>query len=207
MRARALVAIPASRRLLASADPGEPAPAAASRLVQTPVGAIWLPAESERTKHLDPITCVHEAGHAVAARVLRIPHGAVNVIGGVDEDGTGWHGRINGTSSTGPAPRHEDELLYFLAGPVAEAKCRAVPIAERLHGRDARRVKDLAVLATATVAEAELLIPYAKERARTMIWSHWYAVQALAQALVSSDGDLSYREVARVLREAGLRRT
>lgn len=192
-------------RLASAAPPPRPAPHAGWKLYETPLGTIWAPPEDAPAPpswH----TCLHEAGHCVMARVLGRPHGAVDVRGGVDPDGQAWSGRVSGSSL--PAPwSAEQELLYTLGGPAAESLARDAPIAAYLAGRDAADTARLASAIAPTDREREFLVAYLCEKARRLVSEAWGGVLALAEALAASDGGvLTYRQCARVLREAGVRR-
>ena len=154
-------------------------------------------------------TAYHEAGHAVAAHFLKIPITKVTIE--PDDDSLGHVRRKNlprpvyealrsGGLTLHMIDKIERNIIMPLAGGAAERRHRG---RSNYVGswQDRDRVVDFVDRLSASGEEASAYYRLQLVRARGLIESKWYAVEAVAQALLAAT-TLTGEDVKRIVHEA-----
>ena len=153
----------------------------------------------------------HEAGHAVAAFLMRrrfkkvtiIPEG--NALGSLA--GCGWRSKLNPEYDDGARLRHriEADIIVSLAGPVAEAK-----LTSRFNHigacQDYHDAVGCALYVTDSKNETEAYINWLLERTKNILsFIRWDAVKELADELIKQR-EIGYTIARKIIRKGFDRR-
>ena len=148
----------------------------------------------------------HEAGHAVAHYVLRVPYECVEfqllgarswgVVRAVN-DRRLWDGPVSRRYAYA-------RVTTVLTGPAAAARYRPSSAAARLSAADGQIIRNLLdrVQPPALGADRLLLIDMLHRRAEGIVADWWPAIEAVADALVASPGRLDAAEIRSIIAEA-----
>lgn len=154
----------------------------------------------------------HEAGHAVAHHVLRVPYEYVYLGVGDHEEsrsrrawGVVW-GADDRRLWDGPVSRRYAyaRVTTVLTGPAAAARYRPAAAAARLSAADGQIIRNLLdrVQPPALCADRLLLIDMLHRRAEGIVADWWPAIEAVVEALVASPGRMDAAEIRSVIAEA-----
>lgn len=158
-------------------------------------------------------TAYHEAGHAVAAYVLRRRFSKVTIVEHEDSVGSMtlppsyWSGfNPDVDQSRGSRARIEKEIMVLLAGEIAvDIHTGREDWGEVVTylGSDLHTASDLADYVTTSSDESEAFLNWLIIRTRNMLsLPHWSdAVNALAAALIEH-GEIGYRKARQIIRFA-----
>jgi hypothetical protein len=166
--------------------------------------------ESEHmTIELQPaieVTAFHEAGHAVAHFDLEIPIGYVTIVPKGDSLGR----------ATGRRPRWFDpdevsarmqwhvqrEIVSLYAGPIAESKMTGAGNHAGAEG-DHHTIVQLADCVVGGAEELQAFISWLEIRSTNLVEHRWFAIEAVAQALLN-EKRMTGKRVAEVVRQSNL---
>jgi len=155
----------------------------------------------ERVEARRRATAAHEAGHAVAARILGIAFSGVSIA--VEGDSAGRVAGVRSSEAVTRCPEAtEDYLVYLYAGAAAVRELCAGAVVTGAS-EDELRAQQAAGFVVRKPGEYRACLERARERARELVRARRQAVEAVASALLSV-GELSLDEVDRILAQASV---